>query len=365
MNFNIIGNIFDSTGYASHTRNLANALFSLSRVRLSTSLVNQWQSLVSDKELEMIKRKPEKDEINLIITNPLYWRLNTSGKRNWAYLIWEGNKVPKCFIDECLNPHIEYILVPSMHTLKAIRNTALNEISSEEEIEKVNIILQKTRIIPHGVDLNLFYPTSKPEKCTFIANKGLRGPEDRGGIQYLIKAYLEEFNDEDVELIIKINPAYGIIDISKLIDLIVDKKAKYPKITIIDQLLDYKELVKLYNKANVFVSPTRAEAFNIPCLEAMACGLPVITTNFGGQTDFVNDSNGWLINGELTEVKWDLMYEGIKWLTPDLNQLKKNLREIYENKSWLNKIDSSIETAKQFTWENSAKQLISLAQYNL
>jgi glycosyltransferase involved in cell wall biosynthesis len=224
-------------------------------------------------------------------------------------------------------------------------------------------VIRKIKIIPHGVDLNLFYPKEKPDKCIFIANKGLRGPEDRGGIQYLIKAYMEEFNDEDVELILRINPAYGLINMEQLMSAMnIEKKEKYPKITINDKPMEYKDLVKFYNQGTVFVSPSRGDAFNIPCIEAMACGMPVITTNFGGQAEFCNETNSWIIGGEMAEVKWDMMYEGISWLTPDINQLKKMMREAFNNPEQVQRKGiQGVETAKQFTWENSAKQLINLS----
>lgn len=355
MGFNIIGDIFNSTGYAIHTRNLAGALFKIAPTRLSVSLPPNWHTMVNDRELEMIKRKKEKEkeEINIIITNPLYWKLNTSGKRNWAYMIWEGDKIPRCFVEECCNPDIEYVLVSSNHTRTAIQNT-IKEFNSVVQI----YVSGKIKVIPHGVDLNLFYPTEKPNKCVFIANKGLRGIEDRGGIQYLLKAYLEEFADEEVELLIKINPAYGLINLQELIDKMVEKKAKYPKLTINDQLLKYEDLAKFYNKGTVFVSPTRAEAFNIPIMEAFACGLPCITTNFGGQTDYVNNENGWIIGGEMTEVKWDLMYEGINWLTPNYQELRKMLRWCFEHNEDVNKKgQKALETARQYTWDKSAEKI--------
>jgi glycosyltransferase involved in cell wall biosynthesis len=87
------------------------------------------------------------------------------------------------------------------------------------------------------------------------------------------------------------------------------------QIKIITENYTKKQLNDLYNECDVYVSPTRAEAFNLPCLEAMSCGKPVITTNFGGQTDFCDNSTGILIDYDLVEQK-DLEYEGIKWATP-------------------------------------------------
>ena len=45
--------------------------------------------------------------------------------------------------------------------------------------------------------------------------------------------------------------------------------------------LSFREMALLYQAADVFVSPYRAEGFNIPALETAACGLPVICTRGG------------------------------------------------------------------------------------
>lgn len=350
---NIIGQIFDSSGYSIHTRELANALGEITECSLTTGVVPNWQRFVNDKELEMIKREQDGD-INLIITNPVFWRLHTNAKRNWVYLVWEGDRIPKSWVEECLNPDIEYILVPSKHTKDAILKTLLDQYQGDNyTISDKGRDWSKIKIVPHGVDLKKFYPKEKKkERFTFLANKGFRHMQDRGGIQYLVKSYLEEFTkDDNVELILKINPVYGF-------DPNIMKNFKGDaKITIISDNIEYNQLINLYNQCDVFVSPSRAESFNIPCLEAMACGKPVITSDFGGQTDYCSQETGWMITGILEEVKFDLQYEGIKWLTPDIEQLKKSLRQAYElDKDYLGVLSNTArKTAELNTWENSAQ----------
>lgn len=356
---NIVGSIFGTSGYCVHTRELANALCKQTDVRLTTNLTPDCEKDMNDNELKMIKAKPEKDEINLIIDLPTNWRLHTKKGRNIAYCIWEGNRVPDCFIDEFMNEDIEYILVPSMHTQDAIDNTLI-----DMDIP-ITSILNKVKIIPHGVDLEKFYPKeTKRDAFTFLANKGFRNMQDRGGIQYLIKAYLEEFKkEENVELIVKLNPAYGIPDIKSMFK--IDENS--PKISLISTEMPYNKLVNLYNSCDVFVSPTRAEAFNLPCIEAMACGKPVITTNFGGQTDYVNDSNGWLVGGELNEIQHEVMYESCSWMTPSIIELRETMRGVFVNNDYdkpkleiADKGKASLKKAKQMTWDNTAKLIVDL-----
>jgi glycosyltransferase involved in cell wall biosynthesis len=351
---NIIGPAFSCSGYDSHCRQLANALSKLVDVRLSTQLSPGVEKIITDRELEMIKRKPTKDEINLIITNPAGWLVNLNAKKNWVYLIWEGDKIPKWIIEQCLDKRIEKILVASNHTINALSNT---------EGFFGSGIAEKLVLVPHGVDLEKFYPKEKPKKLTFILNKGFKNLEDRGGVQYFLKAYLEEFSKADnVEAIIKINPSYGIPNLDNVIKQLTNKtEPEMPVLKFDLNFYDYKDLVKLYNSGNVFVSPTRAEAYNLGCIEACACGLPVITTNFGGQTDFINESNGWIIPGILEEVKHELLYEGIKWLTPNVEQLRKVMRDIYINAEQIEqKAFIARQTALENTWDMTAEKIAKL-----
>ena len=148
-------------------------------------------------------------------------------------------------------------------------------------------------------------------------------------------------------------------DINALIKEIKPKdKTDFAPIQLNTDNIPYDKLVELYNKAHVLVAPSRSDAFNIPGIEAMACGLPVITTNFGGQTDYCDKENSWIIGGELEEVKHELLYEGVKWLTPNINELRESMRFTYENQDIVKTMGKhALETAKTLTWDNSAKKV--------
>lgn len=353
IKLNIIGNFFGSDGYSNHTRQLANALNNLNdiEITLTVPLPQSWEQMVNDKELEMIKRNREDCDTILMIGQPIHWKPYLSeGKKFIGFLVWEGNKIPKSWINILNDKRVNQVWVPSTHTKNAILNTDGN----------VDVpYVDKIHIVPHGVDLTKFYPKPIEHKeFTFFANKGLRNIQDRGGLQYLIKAYLEEFNSKDnVKLSLKINSSYGIPDMDKIIKELKIENKDLPKIDMSVDNYKYEDMYKLYNRADVFVSPTRAEAFNIPCIEAMACGLPVITTNYGGQIDFVKDlDNGWLIDYKLEEVKHEIEYEGVSWAVPNIDTLRNILRRVYEEKDNLKSYkENALKTAKEYTWKNSAK----------
>ena len=374
MKINVIGTIFGLTGYDSHTRSLVNALYPLADVRLSTQLIPGWESQCNDAELNMIMKQGKETDTTLIITTPHNWKLYTGLGINMGYCVWEGDSVPVSYIDEMLNPNIHFILVPSEHTKTAIIRTFFQGQNTQNKSgypEQLNRdeqnFVDKIKIIPHGVDSTLFYPIAKKEdnKFTFICNKGWRGTLwDRGGVQYVIKAFAEEFKDEEkVELLVKLNPAYMPAEILNQSITQLQLPPHKCKIHVNLENIPFNKLVNLYNQADVFVCATRCEAFNLPGLEAMSCGLPTIQTNFGGQLDYMTDDNSLFIQSTLEEVKEDIMYEEIKWAVPDMEDLKLNLRWAYDNQDKIKEKGlQALEDSKKFTWDNSAKKILNILE---
>ena len=156
IKINIIGTIFGITGYDIHTRNLINALYKVADCRLTTQPPQDWMKHVNDAELDMINKPERKDDYNLIISMPHTWKLFTGLGKNIGYCVWEGNKVPESWIEEFLNPKIDYIFVPSEHTKDAIMNTIQHGPMIYED-DPYNIIKNKIHIIPHGVNREIFH----------------------------------------------------------------------------------------------------------------------------------------------------------------------------------------------------------------
>jgi glycosyltransferase involved in cell wall biosynthesis len=67
---------------------------------------------------------------------------------------------------------------------------------------------------------------------------------------------------------------------------------------IIGKILAPSELVKLYQASDAYASPYRAEGFNLPVLEAAACGLPLLVTLGGATDEFTHSSFALYIKSE-------------------------------------------------------------------
>lgn len=102
--------------------------------------------------------------------------------------------------------------------------------------------------------------------------------------------------------------------------------------------LTRNNIAKVLSDSDIFILPSRSENFSVAIIEALACGLPVITSDCGGSAECINDSNGILFQAE----NIDALAESIMKVLSQYNRYdrKKIAADCYRNYS-------SQATAKQ------------------
>ncbi|HEX9077675.1 MAG TPA: glycosyltransferase family 1 protein, partial [Anaerolineae bacterium] len=103
-----------------------------------------------------------------------------------------------------------------------------------------------------------------------------------------------------------------------------------------------QDLPLLYNVADVFVYPSLYEGFGLPVLEAMACGIPVVTTNVSSMPEITGDA-GVLVD----PYDVDYMADAIRRVVVD--------REIHAELEC-----KGLERARMFSWERTAKETVAV-----
>ena len=179
----------------------------------------------------------------------------------------------------------------------------------------------------------------------------------RKGVDQLLTAYGKAFDkSDDVSLIIKTNknPHNNIWKI--LQDLRADNP-DYPDVLILDDDLDDSKIKALYLASNVLVAPSLGEGFGLPVGEAMSLGLPVITTDWGGQLDFCNNTNAWLIDYKYVFSNSHFNLTSSVWAQPSVNHLADLMLKVFNcDESELQaKISNARNSINKFTWKEVAQ----------
>ncbi|NBW79904.1 MAG: glycosyltransferase [Betaproteobacteria bacterium] len=162
-------------------------------------------------------------------------------------------------------------------------------------------------VVPHGVDAERFYPLSPEARQAARTTLGYHddhvvllnvgAPIWNKGLDLVLESFLiARQKNKNLRLLVKDQQAlYGVSAVKMLQDMVAQGRVQPSEddvaaISIISQSLSVAQLRELYGLADYYFSPYRAEGFNLPVIESIACGTPVLVTS-GGSTDDFCDSN--------------------------------------------------------------------------
>lgn len=169
------------------------------------------------------------------------------------------------------------------------------------------------------------------------------GFSQRKNIRAIVKALarIKDQLPEKVKLVIAGSAGRSSKELARLI-----AKMQLEEDVIMPGFIPVEEMVYLYNGAKLFVYPSYYEGFGLPPLEAMACGVPVITSNVTSIPEVVGDG------AELVDPDDDL-------------RLAEKMFELLSNKNaWLNLQQKGFQRVACFDWRKTAAQTLQ-AYYKL
>ncbi len=151
---------------------------------------------------------------------------------------------------------------------------------------------------------------------------------ERKNPRCLIEAFQAAFSgSEKVRLVLKVSNSRedGVFS-AYLEDLV----ARDSRCTVLRQTMTPEGLAGLMRACDCYVSPHRSEGYGLTIVEAMALGMPVIATNYGGPADFVTDEVGYPLRYRLVEVERDHgpYTKGAIWSDPSREHLSELMRRV-------------------------------------
>ena len=201
-------------------------------------------------------------------------------------------------------------------------------------------------VVPHGFKADVFQPL--PPEQRRQARQALGVADDEilflnvgvatwnKGLDLLITAYAQlRRRYPRVRLLLKDHKSmYGVgvertlADVAKKHPGLVDE-AMLASVSVVSTSLDQGQMRALYAVADAYVSPYRAEGFNLPALEAMACGTPVIVTEGGATEDFCPPMLARRLAATPLQLNQAPIFNG-RYLEPDPTDLLAALVEVVD-----------------------------------
>jgi glycosyltransferase involved in cell wall biosynthesis len=207
--------------------------------------------------------------------------------------------------------------------------------AKEDIVKDFKVPRKKLRIIPNGIDTDLFHPLPEilREKNRIIATNSADTPLK--GLHFLLQALSEISKHRHVKLVV-IGAPKKKGSIEKLIrQLDIEKSVRFTgRIT-------NSEYLRQYAKATVAVVPSVYEGFGLPVGEAMACGVPVISTTGGALPEVVGNA-------------------GVLVPPGDPGALARAITDVMDNPDLAQKMGRAgyLRVHKLFTWQRAAERTV-------
>jgi glycosyltransferase involved in cell wall biosynthesis len=200
---------------------------------------------------------------------------------------WEYTRAPRRWIEHW-NRTAREVWAPSEFTIRSYRESGLTV---------------PAFCLPNGVDTRRYVsdgptlplPTQKAFKFLYVG-----GTIWRKGVDLAVNAFLNAFRQtDDVALVVKDfgrTTFYRDQNLFTQIQQLLGK-GEGPEIVLVEADLSDEDLPKLYRACDCVMAPYRGEGFNLPLLEAQACGRATIASRWGPALEFCNEATSWFIDG--------------------------------------------------------------------
>jgi len=230
----------------------------------------------------------------------------------------------------------------NMHKIKAVHVVSKSDLN--EMNQYLGVPLDMMSVIHHGVNHDVFVAPNNKKEVQESVWKHFKLEKNnyfihiseknwaRKNIPRLLDAFIEAK---------KSGLAQNLILVGKVHPLVIKKAKKIPSVKILG-FISEKRLVQLIQGSDGLILPSIHEGFGLPLVEAMACGVPCITSNKHSPPEVVGDSGILVDPYNVTEIS-DAMIK--------LGKDEKLRSELSQK---------ALVRSKDFSWKTNAASLLQL-----
>jgi len=104
--------------------------------------------------------------------------------------------------------------------------------------------------------------------------------------------------------------------------------------------MDKNDILSLIASCDCYVSLHRTEGVGLTMAEAMYAEKPVIATGYGGNTDFMNSNNSFLVKYKKTKLEKDYgpYKKGNFWAEPDVENASSIMKNVFKDKEMARRV---------------------------
>ena len=259
------------------------------------------------------KKKPLVTTIHHPISMDLAYQLQSTNDIFLKLLMrrWHSFLVMQKFVAK----RLKKIVVPS--------NSSIDDIKNEFHVNE-----DKMERVMNGIDLRVFYPDSKIQKIPFKLVTVASADVPLKGLDYLLKALSD---------LVKVYPDISLSVIGEQkkgghTERLIKKLNLEKRVNFFSNLTQ-EELRITYCRAELAIIPSLYEGFGFAAIEAMACGVPLISTSGGALPEVVKDAGIIIPPKNVKEI-----YNSVDLLlsSPDIAKdfAKKALKRANSKFSW-------------------------------
>lgn len=265
--------------------------------------------------------------------------------------------------DRCPTPWIDALL-------KMDKIFVFSEFNRKGWVES-GIPTDKIVALPQAVDSFLYNPDGPRMQIenrkgfVFLCSGDFT---ERKNFEAVIEAYVKEFSESDpVTLIFKCHyggftKRFRMECLEKLRQIAMNFNSENPPRILFwgDKISDHA-MAALYRSVDCFVLASRGEGLGMQYLEAVASGIPIIASDWGAQTDYLDHQNSYLVKTSLNVIDDPnyiakcLQALNSKWCQVVIEDLRAAMRYVYDNRGEASeRANKNLSWVREMTWQRMA-----------